>query len=90
MKTLSINDLSITQELDARAMRTVRGGTFKGGSYFALPDFNGSKHDFAFTAEQLTSQKQDNVNVTGNNVAFAADIHSTFKPSQSSTTSISF
>ena len=90
MKPLSINDLSVTTELDVRAMQSVRGGTYKGASYFALPDFNGSKHDFTFTAEQLTSQKQDNVNLTGNNVAFAADIHSTFKPSQSSTTSISF
>ena len=90
MKTLSINDLSIIQELDVRAMQAVRGGTFGGGSYIALPDFNASKHDFTFRAEQLTSQKQDNLNVTGNNVAFAADIHSTFKPSQSSTTSISF
>lgn len=89
MKTLIINDLSLTQELDASAMRSVRGGTYKGGSYFPL-DFNSSKHDFSFSAEQLTSQKQDNLNLTGNNVAFAADIHSTFKPSQSSTTSISF
>lgn len=90
MKTLTINDLSITCDLDAGAMRAVRGGTYKESSYFALPDFNASKHDFTFTAEQLTSQKQDNMNVTGNNVAFANDIHSTFKPSQSSTTSISF
>ncbi len=90
MKTLTINDLSVTQELDAGAMRAVRGGTFKGGSCYALPDFNASKHDFTFSAEQLTSQKQDNMNLTGNNVAFAADIHSTFKPSQSSSTSISF
>lgn len=90
MKSLTITDLSVTQELDARAMRTIRGGTFKGGSYYALPDFNASKHDFTFTAEQLTSQKQDNLNMTGNNVAFAADIHSSFKPTQSSSTSISF
>ena len=90
MKSLTITDLSVTQELDARAMCTIRGGTFKGGSYYALPDFNGSKHDFTFTAEQLTSQKQDNLNMTGNNVAFAADIHSSFKPTQSSSTSISF
>ena len=90
MNTLHITDLAITQELDASAMRTVRGGTFLGGYGIALPDFNASKHDFTFVAEQMTSQKQDNANLTGNNVAFATDIYSTFKPSQANTASISF
>lgn len=90
MKTLHITDLSLTQDLDASTMRTIRGGTFLGGYGIALPDFNASKHDFTFVAEQMTSQKQDNANLTGNNVAFATGIHSTFNPSQANTTSISF
>lgn len=89
MTNLTITDLAITAELDRKAMSAVRGGYLKGG-YSYLPSFNSAKHDFAFTATQLTSQEQNNVNETGNNVAFATDIHSTFKPSQSSTTSISF
>lgn len=89
MTNLTINDLAMTAELDRKAMSAVRGGMMKGG-YGYLPVFDSAKHDFSFTATQLTSQEQNNVNETGNNVAFASDIHSTFKPSQSSTTSISF
>lgn len=90
MTTLTINDLSATSELDAQAMSAVRGGTYKGGSYFGWPGYGESKHDFSFSAEQLTSQQQDNVNATGNNAAFVSDIRSTFKPSQSNKSSISF
>lgn len=89
MTTLTINDLSITADLDRKAMAAVRGGMYKGASY-GLPTFGSSKHDFEFSATQLTSQTQNNVNENGNNVAFATDIRSTFKPSQSSTNSISF
>lgn len=89
MTNLTINDLAMTAELDRKAMSAVRGGMMKGG-YGYLPVFDSAKHDFSFTATQLTSQEQNNINETGNNVAFASDIHSTFKPSQSSTTSISF
>ena len=89
MTNLTITDLTVTAELDRKAMSAVRGGYLAGG-YSHLPVFDSAKHDFSFTASQLTSQQQNNVNETGNNVAFATDIHSTFKPSQSSTSSISF
>ena len=89
MTNLTINDLTITAELDSKAMSAIHGGMLTGG-YDYLPLFNSAKHDFVFTATQLTSQEQNNVNQTGNNVAFATDIYSTFKPSQSSTSSISF
>ena len=88
MKTLTIKDLSVNQSLDASAMRAVRGGTFKG--YGFVPGFGESKHDFTFSAEQLSSQKQDNLNLTGNNAAFVSGISSTFKPTQSNSNSISF
>ena len=88
MTTLTINDLSMTAELDRKAMAAVRGGTY--GGYGYLPSFGSSKHDFTFSAEQLTSQTQVNTNETGNNVAFADNIHSTFKPTQTNTSSISF
>lgn len=91
MTILTITDLSITEELDCKAMAAVRGGTYTGGyDYGYYPSFGSSKHDFSFSASQLTSQVQNNVNETGNNVAFANNIQSTFKPSQSNTSSISF
>ncbi len=55
-----------------------------------MPAYGASKHDFAFSASQLTSQTQNNVNENGNNVAFAENIHTTFKPSQTNNSSISF
>ena len=90
MTTLTINDLSITADLDRKAMAAVRGGYYRGGPSFGLPAFGSSKHDFEFSATQLTSQTQNNVNENGNNVAFASDISSTFKPTQTSSNSISF
>ena len=90
MTILTITDLSITADLDQKAMATVRGGYYRGSSSYGLPSFSSSKHDFEFSATQLTSQMQNNVNETGNNVAFAGDIHSTFKPTQTNSNSISF
>lgn len=90
MTTLTINDLAVTSALDTVSMRSVRGGMYKFGGYFPAPGFNQSKHDLAFSAEQLTSQTQSNLNATGNNAAFVSDIHSTFTPAQSSTSSINF
>lgn len=92
MTHLTIADLSRTEELDRQAMSAVRGGMYKGfdKSAYGMPSFDSSKHDFTFSATQLTSQTQNNVNENGNNVAFADNIHSTFKPVQSNSSSISF
>ena len=91
MKTLTIKDLPVTTELDNVTMSYIRGGTYKGGSGWLVSGYGGSsKHDFSFDAQQLTSQNQENMNVTGNNVAFVSGIESTFKPLQSSSNSISF
>ncbi len=88
MKTLTIKDLSVNQDLDTSAMLSVRGGIYK--SYGYVPGFSESKHDFTFAAEQLSQQKQDNVNLTGNNAAFVSGISSSFKPGQTNSNSISF
>ncbi len=90
MKHLTIQDLSVTADLDVRAMQAVRGGHSGSAGYYTLPSFDGSKHDFSFSAEQLTSQTQENFNTNGNNVAFSSGINSTFKPTQSNTSTISF
>lgn len=90
MTTLTINDLHVTTDLDSASMSAVRGGYHSGSLYLPLSGLNASKHDFTFDAEQLTSQTQQNFNANGNNVAFASDIGSTFKPVQKNTSSISF
>lgn len=89
MTHLSISDLAITEELDRKAMSAVRGGMMKCG-YGLLPVFDSGKHDFSFSATQLTSQEQQNINETGNNAAFVSGIHSSFAPKQTSTSNISF
>jgi hypothetical protein len=81
MKSLTIKDLSITEELDSRAMSAVRGGTLP--SYW--PGFSVSSFDASFDSAQLISQSQKTINNNGNNVAFATDIHSTVDPKQTAT-----
>ena len=86
MKSLTINDLSRTHELDRKAMSDVPGGMFQ---YYA-PAFDASKHDFSVTAEQLNSQTQSIENNNGVNAAFVDNIHSTIKPTQTASNSLSF
>ncbi|HEV3105062.1 MAG TPA: hypothetical protein VGZ01_05180 [Trinickia sp.] len=89
MKSLKIEDLSVAKELDDRAMSAVRGGTM--GSYWPLPYSPVHVTDTTnFSAQQVIGQSNDIVNNTGNNVAFAGDIHSTVKPSQSASNTINF
>ena len=89
MTILAIRDLSAAETLDRKAMGAVRGGMLVRpllpywGSYV-------SKSDFSVNAEQLIGQTQNVSSANGNNVAFAADIHSVVKPSQTASNSISF
>jgi hypothetical protein len=88
MKTLTIKDLPVAAELDRKAMAGVQGGHL--GRALLLPVFGVSKSSFSVDASQAIGQSQDVVNMNGNNVAFAGDIHSTVKPTQSANNSISF
>ena len=81
MKSLTIKDLSVTEELDSRAMSAVRGGNLPG--YW--PGINVSSYEASFDATQLISQSQNTLNNNGNNVAFASDIHSKVDPKQTAT-----
>ncbi len=90
MTTLQIKDLSVTEALDVRTMRAVRGGTYKGVQDYMLSNWGASKTDFSFNAEQVIGQTQDIVNNNGNNVAFSYDIHSTIKPTQTANNDIRF
>ncbi|SAL59811.1 hypothetical protein AWB69_06620 [Caballeronia udeis] len=78
MKSLTIKDLSVTEELDSRAMSAVRGGNLP--SFW--PAYSSTATSLSFSAEQLISQSQNTINNNGNNVAFASGISSTVKPTQ--------
>jgi prepilin-type processing-associated H-X9-DG protein len=66
MKTLIINDLPVTEELDRRAMSAVRGGT--GLPY---PGFDISKLVTSFMPQQFIGQTQTVLTQNGSNIAFA-------------------
>ena len=86
MKSLMIKDLSVTEELDGRAMSAVRGGNLPGFWH----GYSSTTTDLSFNATQLISQSQNTLNVNGNNVAFADHIDSTVKPVQKATNTINF
>ncbi|VXB29297.1 conserved hypothetical protein [Burkholderia sp. 8Y] len=77
MKTLTIKDLPITEELDRRAMSAVRGGMG-----YLLPSFDFSKTSLSFNTQQMVQQEQNTSNQNGVNVAFASGIHSDLHPVQ--------
>ncbi|NKJ49671.1 hypothetical protein CIC12_23645 [Burkholderia sp. SG-MS1] len=88
MNTLMIKDLSITEQLDSKAMSAVRGGFGPSVSYYNFSPVyapNNSKH---VDATQLINTQMDLQNANGNNVAFAAGIASSFTPSITSNNNI--
>lgn len=87
MKTIAIHDLSRAETLGRKAMTAVQGGMLKAPKAPYL-SFDGSKHDFSLDVQQLNSQTQDITNNNGVNVAFADDIKSTIKPTQSARNSL--
>ena len=100
MTHLTITDLSISADLDASAMASVRGGTYSGycmpstPSYcapsYSGPKFDVTKNDFSFNAAQTLGQCQNTEVNNGNNVAFASGITSTVNPSQHGSNNINF
>ncbi|MEW6762512.1 MAG: hypothetical protein AB1437_16955 [Pseudomonadota bacterium] len=78
MKTLIITDLARTEQLDRKAMSTVRGG-FKMGSYlpgYPLGDVTyAPSHDSSITATQNLAQMQDVLTATANGSAFVGGVH---------------
>ncbi|WP_179402647.1 hypothetical protein [Burkholderia guangdongensis] len=86
MNKLTIEDLSATRELDRRQMSAVRGGLL--GLWPLYPSY--SVDTTNFSAQQLIGQTANVVNNTGNDVAFAANIHSTVNPMQNAHNTINF
>src|ERR1700760_4192312 len=87
MTSLNIKDLHVSNDMNAKAMSAVRGGTM-----FYWPGYDQTKYDVSLNAQQMISQTQNTSNPNGNNVAFPDCINSTVSPSQkaSNTNSIKF
>jgi hypothetical protein len=85
MSTLLIRDLTHTEALDDKALRAVRGGMLP-----LFPVSASFKVDNSFSATQLIGQTQSVINENGNNVAFATDIDSRVKPTQTASNNINF
>lgn len=95
MTSIIIKDLSVTTELDARAMADVYGGTHKGYStsyHFEEGQLKlePSKSSFSFDIAQQLGQSQNTLVNTGNNSAFASNISANVNPYQNGNNSISF
>ena len=90
MKTLLIQDLPVTEELDRKAMACVVGGTSQGYTPHNGYGYSNPKNEFSFDVSQMLDQSQKTLVNNGNNVAFASDITSTVKPHQTGTNNINF
>jgi hypothetical protein len=76
MKTLTINDLARTEELDRSAMAAVRGGTSMAPP--GWPQGNVSyapTYDSSITAMQNLFQQQSVMTATANGAAFVGGVH---------------
>jgi hypothetical protein len=82
MNTLMIKDLSITEQLDSKAMSAVRGGTgyYPSSSYFNFSPVFAPNNSKKVDATQLINTELNLQNANGNNVAFATGISSTVNP----------
>jgi hypothetical protein len=78
MNTIMIKDLSVTEELDSRALAAVRGGVT---SLFP-PGYGIVQSELSFAPQQIIGQSQNTMNYTGTDVAFSKLISSTVKPTQ--------
>jgi hypothetical protein len=73
MSALMIKDLSVTEQLDTKAMQAVRGGYGYGFPYFPsnVFDINNSK---TVNGQQLVNNAAQISNVSGNGNAFATNL----------------
>ena len=90
MNTLTIKDLSITEQLDSKAMSAVRGGMgyYPSSSYFNFMPMYAPNNSKTVNATQLINTQLDIQNANGNNVAFASGISSTVNPYLSTSNNI--
>jgi hypothetical protein len=86
MKALTIKDLSLTEQLDSKAMKAVRGG------YIAYPLFPSLSLNFDsskdVSAQQLVNQSLGINAVSGNGNAFAKNLNTTITPTMTATNNV--
>ncbi|CAB3763051.1 hypothetical protein [Paraburkholderia humisilvae] len=86
MTSLMIKDLYVTEQLDSRAMKAVRGG------YIAYPYFPSLSFSLdnskTVSAQQLIEQSQSINNVSGNGNAFAKNFDTTITPTMTGTNNV--
>ena len=89
MSALMIEDLSVTEELDSKEMKTVRGGSLAFPYFPGFPStflsFDASKH---VDAQQMIQQQMNFSNVSGNNNAFAENLPTTIKPTMTANNTV--
>ena len=91
MKTLMISVLTVSTELDSKAMTAVSGGSYWypwGPSYYSdkRTDIDVTKFD----ASQFIGQEQNVFTSTGINTAFAENLQSNVVSSQNAANNINF
>ena len=76
MKTLTINDLARTEQLDSAAMAGVRGGWKMSAPSYTFGDLTyAPKYDASIHAMQDVRQNQSVLNATANESAFIEGVH---------------
>jgi hypothetical protein len=76
MKTLTINDLARTEQLDRTAMTAVRGGWKMGSPSYTYGDLRyAPTFDSSISAVQNLGQQQEVLTATANGSAFVDGVH---------------
>ncbi|PQV54123.1 hypothetical protein [Paraburkholderia sp. BL21I4N1] len=89
MNTLTIKDLSITAQLDSKAMSAVRGGYgYPSSSYFSFDPVYAPNNSKTVDATQLINTSMSIQNANGNNAAFVAGVTTTINPHVSASNNI--
>jgi hypothetical protein len=91
MNTLMIKDLSITEQLDSKAMSAVRGGTgygYPSSSYFNFSPVYAPNNSKTVNATQMISTATYIQNANGNNAALVSGITTTINPTVESSNNI--
>jgi hypothetical protein len=91
MNTLMIKDLSITEQLDSKAMSAVRGGFgygYPSSSYFSYTPVYAPNNSKTVDATQLISTTMSIQSANANNSAFVAGANTTIDPHVTSSNNI--
>ncbi|KAA1010741.1 hypothetical protein FVF58_17905 [Paraburkholderia panacisoli] len=91
MNTLMIKDLSITEQLDSKAMSAVRGGTgygYPSSSYFNFSPVYAPNNSKTVNATQMISTATYIQNANGNNAALVSGITTNINPTVESSNNI--